>query len=446
MNFLNKIKSAYLTNTFFWWMAAVAVVFFVSYWFSFLFEVAQFLLIIFALTVFFDLFFLYRKGQTLQAKRVVPERLSNGDENPISIYLKSLYSFKIDCEAIDELPVQFQKRDFLYTVKMDALGENEINYFVKPVDRGEYVFGNLNVFVVGYFKLAKRKFVFGHAQMAACYPSFVQLRKYEFLAVSKQPQFYGLKKIRRIGHTMEFEQIKDYVVGDDFRTINWKATAKTSRYMVNQYQDETSQPIYSVIDVGRVMKMPFEGLKLLDYAINATLAFSKVAILKKDKAGLMTFSKSVDNILPASGRATHMQSIMERLYNIETQFSDSDFGALHTALKYQLNQRSLVILYTNFEHLSALNRQLPYLKAIARKHLLVVVFFENTELHQLAEKPSENLWDVYEKTIAEKFESDKKLMAATLQKHNIQTILTPPKNLTVNAINKYLEIKAKGLF
>lgn len=446
MNFLNKIKSAYLTNTFFWWMAAVATVFFVSYWFSFLFEVAQFLLIIFALTVFFDLFFLYRKGQTLQAKRVVPERLSNGDENPISIYLKSLYNFKIDCEAIDELPVQFQKRDFLYTVKMDALGENEINYFVKPVDRGEYVFGNLNVFVVGYFKLAKRKFVFGHAQMAACYPSFVQLRKYEFLAVSKQPQFYGLKKIRRIGHTMEFEQIKDYVVGDDFRTINWKATAKTSRYMVNQYQDETSQPIYSVIDVGRVMKMPFEGLKLLDYAINASLAFSKVAILKKDKAGLMTFSKSVDNILPASGRATHMQSIMERLYNIETQFSDSDFGALHTALKYQLNQRSLVILYTNFEHLSALNRQLPYLKAIARKHLLVVVFFENTELHQLAEKPSENLWDVYEKTIAEKFESDKKLMAATLQKHNIQTILTPPKNLTVNAINKYLEIKAKGLF
>lgn len=446
MNFLNKIKSAYLTNTFFWWMAAVVTVFFVSYWFSFLFEVAQFLLIIFALTVFFDLFFLYRKGQTLQAKRVVPERLSNGDENPISIYLKSLYSFKIDCEAIDELPVQFQKRDFLYTVKLDALGENEINYFVKPVDRGEYVFGNLNVFVVGYFKLAKRKFVFGHAQMAACYPSFVQLRKYEFLAVSKQPQFYGLKKIRRIGHTMEFEQIKDYVVGDDFRTINWKATAKTSRYMVNQYQDETSQPIYSVIDVGRVMKMPFEGLKLLDYAINATLAFSKVAILKKDKAGLMTFSKSVDNILPASGRAVHMQSIMERLYNIETQFSDSDFGALHTALKYQLNQRSLVILYTNFEHLSALNRQLPYLKAIARKHLLVVVFFENTELHQLAEKPSKNLWDVYEKTIAEKFESDKKLMAATLQKHNIQTILTPPKNLTVNTINKYLEIKAKGLF
>ncbi|PKP39945.1 MAG: DUF58 domain-containing protein, partial [Bacteroidetes bacterium HGW-Bacteroidetes-13] len=158
------------------------------------------------------------------------------------------------------------------------------------------------------------------------------------------------------------------------------------------------------------------------------------------------FSKTVDNNLPASSRAAHMQAIMERLYNIETQFSDSDFGALHAALKYQLNQRSLLILYTNFEHLSALNRQLVYLKAIARKHLLVVVFFENTELHQLTEKPAENLWDVYEKTIAEKFESDKKLMVATLQKNNIQTILTAPKNLTVNTINKYLEIKAKGLF
>lgn len=446
MNFLNKIKSVYIANTFFWWLAAVAVVFFASYWFSFLIEIAQFLLIIFALIAFFDLFFLYQKDNAIQAKRIAPERLSNGDENQINIYLKSRYNFKIDCEIIDELPIQFQKRDFLHTVKVDALGENEISYFLKPVDRGEYVFGNLNVFVIGYFKLVKRKFTFDHAQKAACYPSFVQLRKYEFLTVSKQPQFYGLKKIRRIGHTMEFEQIKDYVVGDDFRTINWKATAKTSRYMVNQYQDQTSQPIYSVIDVGRVMKMPFEGLKLLDYAINASLAFSKVAVLKKDKAGLMTFSKSVDNILPASSRATHMQTIMERLYNIETQFSDSDFGALHTALKYQLNQRSLVVLYTNFEHISALNRQLPYLKAIARKHLLVVVFFENTELHQLTEKPSENLWDVYEKTIAEKFESDKKLMVATLRKHNIQSILTQPQNLTVNAINKYLEIKAKGLF
>ncbi|PJB12316.1 MAG: DUF58 domain-containing protein [Flavobacteriales bacterium CG_4_9_14_3_um_filter_40_17] len=446
MNFLIKMKSVYLTASFFWILAAVTFVFFVSFWFAFLFEFAQFLLIAFLLITFFDLFVLYQKDTVLLAKRTVPERLSNGDENQINIHLKSLYRFKIDCEVIDELPVQFQKRDFLYRLKIEALGKNEFSYFVKPVDRGEYIFGNLNVFAIGYFKLIKRKYTFGHARQVACYPSFVQLRKYEFLAVSKLPQSYGLKKIRRIGHTLEFEQIKDYVVGDDFRTINWKATAKTSRYMVNQYQDETSQPIYSIIDVGRVMKMPFEGLKLLDYAINASLAFSKVAILKKDKAGLMTFSKTVDNSLPASSRAAHMQAIMERLYNIDTQFSDSDFGALHAALKYQLNQRSLLILYTNFEHLSALNRQLPYLAAIARRHLLVVVIFKNTELTSLTEKPSENLWDVYEKTIAEKFESDKKLMVSTLQKHNIQTILTAPKNLTVNAINKYLEIKAKGLF
>ncbi|MDP2058959.1 MAG: DUF58 domain-containing protein, partial [Flavobacteriaceae bacterium] len=228
MNFLNKIKSVYLTSSFFWILAAVVLVFFISYGFPFLFEIAQFLLIVFSLIVFFDLFALYQKDKVFQAKRIVPERLSNGDDNPINIYLKSLYRFKIDCEVIDELPVQFQKRDFLYTIKLEVLGENEISYFVKPIDRGEYVFGNLNVFAIGYFKLVKRKFTFDHAQQVACYPSFVQLRKYEFLAVSKQPQFYGLKKIRRIGHTLEFEQIKDYVVGDDFRTINWKATAKTS--------------------------------------------------------------------------------------------------------------------------------------------------------------------------------------------------------------------------
>src|SRR5690606_29643392 len=102
---------------------------------------------------------------------------------------------------------------------------------------------------------------------------------------------YGIKKVRRLGHTMEFEQIKDYVLGDDLRTINWKATAKKNQLMVNQFQDEKSQPIYTIIDKGRVMEMPFSGLSLLDHAINSSLAISNVALKKHDKAGVFSFSK-----------------------------------------------------------------------------------------------------------------------------------------------------------
>ena len=281
--------------------------------------------------------------------------------------------------------------------------------------------------------------------MVKVFPSFIQMKKYDFLAIDNRISQIGLKKIRRIGHTMEFEQIKEYVQGDDIRTINWKATAKHQGIMVNQYQDEKSQPIYSIIDTSRVMKMPFDELKLVDYAINSTLAFSNIALKKKDKVGMLSFSHKIGNYLPASSKMTQLQLILNQLYNIDTKFLDSDFGLLYAHLKRKITQRSLLMLYTNFEHISSLQRQLPYLKAISKKHVLVVIFFKNTELEKFSEEQPENLATIYEQTIATQFKNDKYFMAKELEKHGIQTILTAPKDLSINTINKYLEIKARGL-
>ncbi|WP_236138862.1 DUF58 domain-containing protein [Mongoliitalea daihaiensis] len=244
---------------------------------------------------------------------------------------------------------------------------------------------------------------------------------------------------------MEFEQIKEYTVGDDVRSINWKATAKAADLMVNQFQDEKSQHIYSILDMGRVMQMPFEGLSLLDYAINSCLAFSNIAIKKGDKAGVVTFSHVIHKSPAASNRKTHLLGILEMLYGLKTDYLDTDFGLLYTWLKRKVNQRSMVMLFTNFEYHSALERQLPYLQAIAKQHLLVVVMFENTLLESVAESQSERLSDVFNQTIAGKFIYDKRWMAKELNRHGIQTILTKPKKLSIHTINKYLELKARGL-
>ncbi len=244
---------------------------------------------------------------------------------------------------------------------------------------------------------------------------------------------------------MEFEQIKDYIQGDDIRNINWKATAKKGQLMVNQFQDEKSQPIYSVIDKGRVMKMPFEGLSLLDYAINATLVISNIALKKNDKAGMFSFSNYVENRVVAERRSSQMNLILETLYNLETNFVESDYSRLYVEVKRNLPQRSLLLLYTNFETLDALHRQLPYLQAIAKHHLLVVIFFKNTELISFADKNAITTQEIFEQTIAEKFIFEKQLIVNELRKYGIQTILTKPEELTINTINKYLEIKAKGL-
>lgn len=441
---LRFLKSLYLHQRFFVVTFTLAAGFLFSYWFGWLYPILWLLTIIFLLIVMADVIALY-KSRGITAERILPEKFSNSDENEVQVMLQNYYGFKANVEIIDEIPVQFQKRDFLHRLKIPQQSSSTLNYSLRPVERGEYFFGNLNVFASTPLKLVKRRQRFQKEQMVKVYPSFIQMKKYDFMAIDRKIAQPGLKKIRKIGHTMEFEQIRDYVLGDDVRSINWKATAKQGDLMVNQYQDERSQPVYSVIDTGRTMKMPFNHLKLLDYAVNSALAFSNIALKKKDKTGLITFSNKMEKVIPASSKKTHLNLLLETLYNVNTRFNDSDFGLLYTHANRRLPQRSLLLLYTNFEHLSALHRQLPYLLALARKHLLVVIFFENTELESFIQADAEKLGEIFDQTIAEQFSYDKRLMAKELQKHGIQTILTKPEDLTVNTINKYLEIKKRGI-
>ena len=436
-------KDLYLHQRLFTALFAIAVLFLFSYWIDFLFVASSLILFLLVLLLIIDATVLF-KSQKLVAERELPEKFSNSDENPVNISIYNKASHSIFAEIIDEIPVQFQKRDFLKKKKIPSKQKILFEYSLRPVERGEYFFGNLNIYVSTKLRLVKRRYSFQNQQMVKVYPSFIQMKKYDFLSIESRTRFTGLKKIRRIGHTMEFEQIKDYVIGDDVRTINWKATAKQGNLMINQFQDEKSQSVYAIIDSSRVMKMPFKGLKLLDYAINSSLAFANIALKKHDKIGLISFSNKIGQVLSSSSKRSQLQRILESLYNLNTQFLDSDFGLLYAQIQRNIPQRSLLFLFTNFEHITALERQLPYLMALARKHVLVVVFFENSELKKIAESPVESVSQVFDKTIAEQFTYEKRLMVKELQRHGIQAVLSAPEDLTVQTINKYLEIKAKG--
>jgi len=289
--------------------------------------------------------------------------------------------------------------------------------------------------------LITRRFVFPAAQKVKVYPSYIQMRRYHLLAVSNRLQEAGVKRVRRLGHSMEFEQIKEYVRGDDYRTLNWKATARKGGFMVNNYTDERSQQVYCLINKGRIMKMPFEGMTLLDYAINASLVLSNVALVRQDKAGIITFAENLDAFLQADKKPTQMNLVLETLYRQQTRFLEADFEKLYSVIRNRITHRSLLVLFTNFESMDSLQRELPSLKLIAQYHLLLVIFFENTELRQLTDTKAMSIEDIYIKTIAEKFSFEKRLMAKELHKNGILTILTSPQNLTVDTVNKYVELK-----
>ena len=438
-------RNKYLEKRFFIVLAILVLGFVLSYLFPDFLGVLELAFYLFIIAILVDFILVFASKGSIVGERIIPDKFSNGDQNPITIRVLNSYLFTVGLKVLDEIPHQFQKRDFEIKTKLTRGEEKVFNYELRPVERGEYAFGNLNIFVTSPLRLVSKRYTFNSQQEVPVYPSFLQLQKYELMAFSNRLMEFGLKKIRRIGHTMEFEQIKEYVQGDDIRNINWKATAKKNQLMVNQFQDEKSQPIYSIIDKGRVMKMPFDGLSLLDYAINATLVISGIAIKKQDKAGMFAFSNTVENRVVAERRSAQMNLILETLYKMQTNFVESDYSRLYVDVKRNLNHRSLLLLYTNFETLDALHRQLPYLQAISKQHLLVVIFFQNTELTKFAAQKAQTSQQIFEQTIAEKFMYEKKLIVNELRKYGIQTILTKPENLTVNTINKYLEIKARGL-
>jgi len=441
----NFFSSLYLTNRLFLLIGSIVLIFIMTFILEAFYFFPKALFFLFTGAVAADLILLYRTRRGISGKRSMADRLSNGDENEIVIHLHNHYPFKVFLRIFDEAPHQFQRRDVEFDQHLVGGEKKSIRYFLRPVKRGEYHFGAVNVLVHSPLCLTARRFKLSQDKIVPVYPSYIQMRKYELLAIHHRLTDTGIKKIRRIGHNQEFELIKEYVTGDDFRVVNWKATARKSKLMVNHFQDERSQQVYSLIDKGRVMQMPFNGMTLLDYSINASLVISNIAIKKSDKAGLLTFQDQVGTFLRAGRSNNQIAIIQEVLYNQKTAFAESDFSSLYASIRRSISQRSLLLLYTNFESVYSMRRQLPYLLALNRLHLLVVIFFENNELTQLIEKKAEGLKEIYNQAVAEHFAYDKKLIVKELISHGLQCILTPPEQLSVTTINKYLELKARNL-
>jgi len=410
-----------------------------------MFTLAQlFLFVLIALCIYeFILLYFSAGKEAIECFRQCADRFSNGDENEISLHLSNNYSFSVSLQIIDEIPEIFQIRNLLFNFKMNEKENKIVKYSLRPVKRGVYKFGIINVFASTKIGLISRRFKTGKPCDIKVYPSFIYLKQYELQAATTKLTEHGNKRIRKTGQHLEPDHIKEYVKGDDYRVINWKATARRHKLMTNVFQEERSQNLYCLIDKGRTMQSASNGLTLLDYSINSTLAISYVAMLKGDKTGLLTFEKQLDTFIPASRQSGQMQRIQDALYAQATSFLECDFSALYQFVIRNIKNRSLLFIYTNFDSVPAMQRQLNYLTMLAKRHTIVVIFFENTELEELSKKQPKTKEDFYEKIIAEKFVHEKALIINKLQQRNIISILAHPNNLTVNAINKYLEIRAR---
>lgn len=407
--------------------------------------IALLLLIALTAAAIAEALMLYYSKLNLSASRKMAKMLSLGDDNPIEIEITNHSAFFLKLTIYDELPHQFQMRNFRMKIELNPDEEQHLNYTVRPLTRGEYHFGIINAITTTRIGLVARRVFIGAPQMTPVYPSIIQMKKYELLAFARISNYEGIKKVRKLGHSYEFEKIRQYATGDDLRSINWKATGRKSQLMVNQYEDERSQQVYSIIDKSRAMHMPFNGLSLLDYAINTSLVISNIALQKYDKTGLVSFSHKIGSTLPAERSPMQLKKILQALYYEKPQPFEANYDLLYRAVKNVIHGRSLIFIYLNFESSYAMERALPVLKKINHIHLLVVMIFENSELADFSMKKPEYVSDIYAQTIALKLLNEKKQIVAKLRKYGIQTIMSKPEDLSINTVNKYLELKAKGM-
>ncbi len=422
------------------------LIFILAYTFPVLFSLAKIALAILFLIVLIEWISLIRLTRQYTIVRTVPDTLSLHDVQEINYTIINGSPRRLKIDIVDELPDQIQERNFEKGWIVKAGNEETLTYQIRPTERGEYNFGNVYGFVSfsfpGFVTLRSKK---DYPKSISVIPSILQMKKYELMTMASTATQAGIRRIRRVGENDEFEHIRAYTQGDNIKSINWKATSRRNEIMVNQYQDTRSQQVYCIIDKGRSMRQPFDGLTLLDYSINSSLVISNIVLKKFDKIGLVSFSHIFGNFLKASNKGTQLHRIAEHLYNEKTDFKESNLSLLHQTIRRRISQRSILFLFTNFENSYDMERSLAYLKAINRRHLLIVIFFENTALRAASESAAKSSSDIYTQTFARSTLVEKKVMARRLNKLGIQSILTSPAKLSVHVINKYLEIKAKRM-
>jgi uncharacterized protein (DUF58 family) len=436
--------SLHLTRFFFLLLAAITAVIGASFIWPWLMFVGKAALVIVVIVTIVDVMLIYLPKAPVSVQRKFQDRMNLGDSNKVEVTVINQTLQALNASIYEGYPVQMQHRSKSWAALLLPRKVKHFDYIFTPKERGKYEFNDVVVFVRSPLFLAQRRITIPLKQEVEVYPSILQMKQYELKVFHQQTQSQGIKKIRRIGNTSEFEQIRNYVQGDDVRTINWKATSRKNELMVNQYQEERSQPVYCIIDKSRPMQLAFDDMTMLDYAINSTLVFSNIALRKGDRAGLITFSDKIGTLLPADKTTGQLRRILESLYNQRTLFKEGNFELLYQTVRKQVKTRSLLMLFTNFESEFAMRRALPMLQKLNKRHLLVVIFFQNNELDALAQQPVASMKDLVQATVAEKMTSVKWSIARELRQHGIQTILSRPEDLSINSINKYLELKAKG--
>lgn len=382
--------------------------------------------------------------EMLEVERIHDTRLSLGANNLITILVTNKSTKTITYRMRDEYPYQFvcDKPFIEGSVLFYTIAEE--TYHVRPLQRGDYTFGAINIRYQSLLRTFTRQTAYPATITIKVYPNVLEVRKYDLMARKGLLYEMGLRQARIFGVGTEFERLREYNTDDEFRRINWKATARRGKPIAVEYETERSQYVVSVIDTGRLMRPAVGELSKLDYVINTSLLLSYVALLKGDHVGLLTFADHVETYLSPRRGKSQFYRMLEMLYNVHVQSVEANYEQALSYLSLKVKRRSLVIVFTDLITLDAARPLIANLGRLAQRHLPVCVTMSDPNVAQLAGQPVVNSSDVYRRAVAEKQLEDRQVVLDTLHRSGVLTLDVPADSLTVSVINTYLELKGKG--
>lgn len=384
------------------------------------------------------------KPTSLGWSRTLPPKLSIGVANPVALVIANPLARPVTLRGRETPPPSFAGERTFGPVTIPPHDEVTVPLAFTPPARGLFAFGDVGVRIGGPLGLAGRAVRITLAQDAKVYPDIIAVRSYALLARKGALAEMGIKRMRLAGEGTEFESLRDYLEGDSFRDIDWKATARRGKPIVRSFEVERSQTLVIAIDAGRLMTPLVGPLAKLDRAINAALMLAYLGTERDDLVGLLVFGRDVERYLPPRKGHRQFLAILEALYSIEGKVEEPDYDRALRYLATKLPKRALVAVFTDLQGMEPSHRLLATLSAMAPRHLPLVITQRNRDVERTSRLEPTREPDVFTSAVAESLLADKAAALRLLQARGVLVLDVLPEELTVASVNRYLEIKARG--
>lgn len=409
---------------------------------------------------------------TPEVSRTADEKLSVGAKNLVTLSVRNSSFSRLIGQLRDEFPDDFipaeahepedaSKSSFrrgifpqaamlrgtrppetLLDVDVAPRSETELTYHVIPRQRGDFEFGDAYMRLRGPFGMLARQIKFAIARPVKVYPNILDLRRYEISLRRERVVQPGQKTTRVRGRGTDFESLRDYMPDDEFRAIDWKASARRGKMTSRQYQEEKSQNVMILLDCGRVMGPVIEGLSRLDWSINAAMMLAHVAAIKGDKVGLMAFGEQIVAYTPPRAGRSQMLSLLRMTYNLTSASGDSDYHHAFAYFARRWTRRSLAVVFTELDDPEALRPLVSQVASLTKKHLVMVVAMADPAIVAAAACEPQDAVGAFKAAAARQIIQARKLAAAQLARAGAIVLDVPPSAFTPAVVDRYLKIKS----